>query len=164
MYSVNDTVMYSSYGVCRIESIEKRDFSGEPTEYYILRPVSDDRNTFYVPTGNERLTAQMRKILSREEINELIRTMPDDNFNWIDNENQRKDEYRKIIENGNRRELVMLIKALYIHQQNQRTINKRLHSADERFLKDAENMLYDEFAYVLNISKDDVIPFIRSHI
>ena len=55
MYNVNDAVVYSSYGVCVISAIEERDFSGESVEYYVLRPVSDNKNTFYVPTSNEDL-------------------------------------------------------------------------------------------------------------
>ena len=36
--------------------------------------------------------------------------------------------------------------------------------ADERFLKDAEKMLYDEFALVLNIREEEVLPFIMEQI
>lgn len=164
MYNVNDTVIYSPCGVCRVHEIAERDFSGEPHVYYVLRPVGDSKNTFYVPTDNEQLTSQMRRVLSREEIDELIKTMPDENFIWIEDEGLRREEYRKILREGDRRKLVKLIKTLYIYQQNRREQRKKLHSADEHFLKDAENMLYDEFAYVLNIPREQVIPFIREHI
>ncbi|MBQ8297702.1 MAG: transcriptional regulator [Ruminococcus sp.] len=164
MYNVNDTVIYSHCGVCRIDEIAVRDFSGEPAEYYVLRPVSDNKNTFYVPVNNENLTAQMRRILSREEIDELIRVMPDENFIWIEDEFLRREEYRKILKNGDRHELVKLIKTLYIHQQNCRERKKKLHAADENFLKSAENLLYDEFAYVLGIEKSEVLPYIKQHI
>lgn len=36
--------------------------------------------------------------------------------------------------------------------------------SDERFLKEAEKMLYDEFALVLNIREDEVLPFIMKQI
>ncbi len=165
MYKINDTVVYSPCGVCRIAEITTRDFSGEPTEYYVLRPVGgNNKNIYYIPTQNEALTAQMRRVLTREEIDELIRVMPDENFIWIEDEYQRKEEYRKIIRNGDRHELVKLIKTLYIHQQSRLEQKKKLRSTDEHFLKDAENMLYEEFAYVLNIGKDEVLPYIRQHI
>lgn len=164
MYNINDIVVYSPCGVCRIAEISIRDFSGEPIEYYVLNPVSDNKNTYYVPTQNDTLTSQMRRVLTREEIDELIRIMPDENYIWIEDENQRKDEYRKILRNGDRRELIKLIKTLYIHQQSRLEQKKKLRSADEHFLKDAENMLYDEFAYVLGISKSEVLPYIKQHI
>lgn len=164
MYSVNDTVVYSPCGVCRIDEISEKDFSGEPKEYYVLRPVSDNRNTYYVPVENKNLTAQMRKLLTREQVDELISVMPDENYIWIEDENTRKEEYGKILREGNRHQLVKLIKTLYTCRENRREQKKKLRSADEHFLREAENMLYDEFAYVLGISRDEVVPFIREHI
>lgn len=43
-------------------------------------------------------------------------------------------------------------------------LKKRLHISDESFLKDAEKLLYEEFAHVLNITKDQVLPFIMRQI
>lgn len=164
MYNINDTVIYASYGVCRIKAVETRDFSGEPKEYYILQPVGDTRNTFYIPTDNEALKEKMRRVYSRKEVEELIRIMPDEGSIWIENEQQRKDAYRQIIENGNRHELIKLIKTLYIYRKDLEAQHKKLHSTDERFLRDAENMLYDEFAFALGISRDEVVPYIKEHI
>lgn len=164
MFSLNDAVVYSSYGVCIVSAIEKRDFSGENVEYYILRPVNDKKNTFYVPTSNSALTEKMRRVFSRKEAEGLIRIMPDEKFVWIDNELQRKDAYKKIIESGNRRELVRLIKSLYIHKKILEENHKRLHSSDEHFLQDAENMLYDELAYALEIPKSEVVNYICAQI
>ena len=164
MYNVNDAVVYSSYGVCVISAIEERDFSGESVEYYVLRPVSDNKNTFYVPTSNEDLKNRMHSVCSRSEVEELISVMPDEDFIWIDNDFQRKEEYRRIIESGNRHQLIKLIKTLYIRKQKLLEQHKKLHSADERFLNDAENMLYDEFAYALGIERDAVLPYIKEHI
>lgn len=164
MYKAEDIVVYSSYGVCRISAVEERDFSGSSEEYYVLRPVGESRNTFYVPTKNEALTSLMRKVLSKEEIQELIKTMPDENCIWIEDEAQRREEYRRILREGDRLELVRLIKTLYMYQQSCRDHRKKLHSADEHFLKDAESMLYEEFAYVLDIPREEVISYIKSHI
>lgn len=164
MFNVNDAVVYASYGVCRIKAIETRDFSGEPKEYYILQPVGNSKNTFYIPTDSNTLKEKMRKTYSRSEAEDLIGVMPDEDFIWIENENQRKETYRQIIEKGDRHELVKLIKTLYIHRQELDAQHKRLHSADERFLRDAENMLFDELAYALGISRDEVVPYIKEHI
>ena len=164
MYNINDTVMYASYGVCRITSIVKRDFSGEDIEYYVLQPVSDSKNTFYVPTSFGTLRDKMRRVYSREEVEELINVMPDEKLIWIDNDSERKEAYRNIIESGDRIQLVKLIKTLYIKRETLSQNHKKLHSADERFLHDAENMLYDEFAYALNIPKDEVISYIKQRV
>ncbi|MGN0625751.1 MAG: hypothetical protein ACI4I8_05750, partial [Oscillospiraceae bacterium] len=72
--------------------------------------------------------------------------------------------YQQILSGGDRTELIKMIKALYFHQKEQQKNGKRLHIPDERFLKDAENMLYEEFAYVLKIRKEQVLPFIMEQV
>ncbi|MCM1507376.1 MAG: transcriptional regulator [Ruminococcus flavefaciens] len=164
MYNINDAVVYGSNGVCVITAIEERDFSGEKVEYYILRPVSNTKNIFYVPTSNSILKNKMKSICSRQEVDRLISTMSGKNCIWIDNDVKRKEEYRKIIEKGDRNDLIGLIKTLYTKSTELGEQHKKLHSADERFLKDAENMLYDEFAYSLDIPREEVVDYIKQHI
>lgn len=164
MYRVNDIVTYSTHGVCRIFSVETRNFSGTPAEYYVLRSEGDSRNTFYVPTDNKALTSQMHRVLSRDELDELIRAMPDEKYIWIEDDNLRKAEYEKILRSGNRRKLIQLIKTLYIRRKDKMSENRKLRSADEHFLKDAEAALYEEFAYVLDIPREQVLPYIQQHI
>jgi CarD family transcriptional regulator len=164
MYNANDIVIYAPCGVCRINEIAQKDFSGTPMDYYVLQPEKDNKNTFYIPVNNEKLTSQMHRVMTREEIDELIRVMPDENCIWIENEDERREEYRKILREGNRHELVKLIKTLYIYQENRREHKKKLRSTDEHFLKDAENLLHEEFSYVLGIPKEDVLSYIKQHI
>ena len=102
----------------------------------------------------------MRRILTREEILELIETMPDEEANWIHNENERKEKYKRIITSGDRVELIKMIKALYSHKKKREAEGKHLYLSDERFFKEAERILYDEFQYVLNLQKTEVLPFI----
>lgn len=90
--------------------------------------------------------------------------MPEENADWIDNENVRKERYREAIAQGDRSELIKIIKGLYQHQQELQEKGKRLHLADERLFRDAEKMLYDEFAMVLNIKREQVLPFILQQI
>ena len=163
MYNVNDAVVYASYGVCTVKSIENRDFSGESVEYYVLQPVNDIRNTFYVPTKVGTLHEKIRKVCSREEAEKLISGMNEENNIWIDDEPLRKAEYRRILDRGDKHELISLIKTLSNRSRELDRKKKKLHSADERILHDAENVLYDEFAYALEIPKDQVAPYIREH-
>lgn len=65
-----------------------------------------------------------------------------------------------LIKNGDRTELIRLIKTLFKHKEKQKEAGKKIHITDERFFKDAEAILYDEFAYVLGISQNQVVPFI----
>lgn len=164
MHNINDMVLYGTEGICRITDISVRNMHGEDIEYYVLKPVGENNSTIFVPTGSETLTAKMRRIMSAEEIYALIRTMPDEEIEWIENENMRKQRYKEILADGDRKELVRMIKAIYLHEQERKKIGKKLHLSDEKFLKDAEKLLYEEFAHVLNIKKDEVLPFIMEQI
>ena len=90
--------------------------------------------------------------------------MPDEELPWIENDIERRERCREIIQVGDRRELVGLIKGLYLHGERQRERGRKLHAADERFLRDAEKILYEEFAHVLQIKRDEVLPFIMEQI
>ena len=118
--------------------------------------------TIFVPVFNDRLTAKMRRILSREEMDELIQAIPRGDSIWIDNEMQRRDAYKAILARGDRAELMGMIKALYRHQQGQLAKGRKLHATDERFYRDAEKMLYDEIAMVLHIKPEQVVSYIQS--
>lgn len=164
-YQVNDMVIYGTAGVCRITDISEQSFGEQQVRYYILQPVYDSNSTVFVPVGNESLTSKMHRILSAEEIYDLIRTMPEEDPNWTDNEAVRRENYKDIIRSGDRREIIRMIKALYSRQQKLlQNGKKKLHASDERFLKEAERMLHEEFAHVLNIQRDQVLPFILEQI
>lgn len=163
-YQINDTILYGSQGVCKITGTVQKDFGGCVMDYYTLKPVYSENSVIYVPMHNEALLHKMRRVLSPEEIYALIQAMPHQEVSWIEDENKRKETCRDILSRGDRMELIRAIKALYLHQQELQQKGRKLHVSDERFLKEAEKMLYDEFALVLNIREDEVLPFIMKQI
>jgi CarD family transcriptional regulator len=160
MYQVNDTVIYSTQGVCRIENITEKDFMGKKREYYVLIPMSNPGTTLFAPTDNEAVLAKMRRVLSAEEIHRLVEAAAGEELAWIVNENERKEKFRQILSSGDHKSLILMIKAIWIQKNNRLAEGRRLHMSDERFFKDAEQLLYDEFQYVLNINKADLISYI----
>ena len=160
MLNVGETVLYAANGVCTVEEITELDFGSGKTKYYILKPVSSSLNTFYIPADNQKMLSKIRKILSREEVDEIIASMPDSTAGWIENDLERKNEYKKIIGSGDCKSLVKVIKSIHMHKTEIAENGKKLHQIDEHMLKDAESLLYGEFATVLNIKKEEVLPFI----
>jgi CarD family transcriptional regulator len=106
----------------------------------------------------------MRRLLSEDEIYSLIRSMPDEDTIWIDNETARKEQYRAILSDGDRLQLMRLIKTLFLRERELKEVGKKLYAIDERFMREAEKMLYEEFAHVLNIKPDQVVPLISEQI
>ncbi len=164
MYNVGDMVMYGAFGICKITAIEKRDFTGEEQEYYILRHINYDKNIFYVPTGSEEALSKIHRICSKAEVDELISQMNSEGLIWIDNDIKRKEEYSRIIKDADKHEIIRLIKTLYLRRKELAESKKKLRSADENYLSLAENMLFEEFAFALNIDRSEVVEYIEKHI
>lgn len=164
MFQVNDTVVYGSDGICVIEEIAARTFDRKTQEYYVLRPLYGNQSTIFVPTQNEKLCAKMRRLLSAEEIHAIIRGLPGAETVWIDNEALRKQTYAQILRSGDRKDILRLLKTLHLHQQKLRDSGRKFHASDERFMKEAERVLYGEFAHVLHLEPAQVEPMILREI
>ena len=161
MFQVNDVIMYGAHGVCKIVGTEEKLISGVKKNYYILKPVGDSGSTIFAPTDNEAVLKKMRRLLSKDEIHKLIDSMGAENPQWVANENARKELYKNILAKGDHLELIQMIKAIYTHKKEREADGKRLHMSDERFFKDAEQILYNEFQYVLDISsKKELLSYI----
>ncbi len=160
MYQVNDMVSYGVQGVCKIIEIARKTFGKSTNEYYVLKPLNHREATIYVPVSNEALVKKMRPVLSPEEIHQLIQTMPEAELLWIPSETVRKEKYKEIIAKGEPVALMQMIKALHAHQQEQEAKGKKLHMADLHFFEEAERLLYNEFAVVLELEPEQVLPFI----
>ncbi len=164
MYKVDDMVMYGSFGICKVTAIEKRDLTGEEQEYYILKHINSEKNIFYVPTNNDTALSKIHPICSKAEVDELISHMNSEGLIWIDNDIKRKEEYSRIIKDADKHEIIRLIKTLYLRRKELAESGKKLRSTDENYLSLAENMLFEEFAYALDIDKSEVVEYIEKHI
>lgn len=160
MFDIGESLIYGASGICQLEDILERDINQETRRCYVLRPVYEAGSTLYVPVGSEKLEAKMRPLLCREEVYALIDEMPQEDADWIENENQRRESYTQALASGDRTQLVQLIKTVFARQQELRAAGRKLRMSDERFMKDAERALYDEFAYVLGMAREEVFPFI----
>ena len=165
MFNVGDVIIYGTQGVCRIVGIEEKAISGAKKNYYVIKPVNDIGPTIFAPTSNENILKKMRKLLTEEEINKLIDSMPDEKMVWMSNVNERKELYKALLAGGDHAALIQMIKALYANKKEREAAGKRLHMMDENFFKDAERVLYNEFQYVLKLrSKDDLMAYILARL
>ncbi len=161
MFQVNDVIIYGAQGICKIAGTEEKTIGGKKKTYFVLKPVSDKGSTIFVPTDNELALKKMRRLLTRDEIHTLIDSMPEENALWVANENARKELYKSILARSDHLELIQMIKAIYAHKKEREAEGKRLHMSDERFFKDAEQALYNEFRYVLDLrDRDDMMSYI----
>ena len=123
MFKVNDVVVYAAHGVCEIVGTEDQRFGGKSESYFVLKPKIDKAATFYVPANNPKALAKMRKVMSREGIDNLIDSMPNRQTTWIANENERREVYKRIIASGDQSTIISMIRTLYLHK----TVTGSLH-------------------------------------
>ena len=161
---VGDTVLYVGNGICTVENEMYKDFGSGNAKYYMLRSISNESNTFFIPADNEKAISKIRKAISKEEAEKIIDSMPHCETNWIENEEQRKELYREILNSGDCRRIVKMVREIYFHKEKIKDSKKRLHITDENALKSAESLLHDELAYALGIEKEQVTQYITERI
>lgn len=165
MYQIGDMVLYGMEGVCEITGKEHRATAGVEGDYYVLKPVENGQSTVWVPAGNPQLVHKMRKLLSAQEVYQLIHQMASQPvMPWENNDRARRDHFQEILRSGDRKSLISMIRTLYLHQQELAAKGKKLHLSDEKQMKEAEKQLHEEFAHVLHIDRDQVVPFIVQEI
>lgn len=160
-FQLEDIVLYGADGVCKVSEITERVIDNAVEKYYILRPLYDKKSTIFVPQSNEKLLGRMRELASEKDINIALETAVKADYIWIDNDADRKVGFRKIIEDGEIGQMLVLFKSLYFHRDKQAENGKKLHVADERMLKSVDKVLCDVFSYVLKVPRDDVTSSIE---
>ena len=126
----------------------------------MLEPVFQKNATVYVPVGNTVLTERMRRLLSEEEMQALIREMPAISEEWIPLESERTSRFKEALRSGDRRRLVALIKSVYRRREELSDAGRHIRASDAALMKEAETLLYSEMALVLGIHPDEVLPML----
>lgn len=153
-FSVNDLVSYGVSGVCRIAAIQECKLGKESEEYYLLVPIRDEKSTIYVPVKNSVLCGRMKKLLSREEMERFLSEVPEKEYPWIESDRERQDRCQSILMSGDRHSVAGLIRMFYARRESLSAVGKKLRVADDRFLREAEKMLFGEMAVVLEMETE----------
>ncbi|MCR5419559.1 MAG: CarD family transcriptional regulator [Lachnospiraceae bacterium] len=164
MYNVNDMVVYGNQGVCEVVKIGTLSMSmvDKKKKYYTLRPIYQREAAVYVPVDN--VTAVMRPVISKTEAEDLIRKIPDIDYAWITNEQERETQYKNALKTCDCEELVKIIKTLFKRKKTRIDEGKKVTVVDERYFRQAENQLYEELAYALNMDKNEIGDYINKSI
>ena len=161
MFQVNDKIHYGGSGVCLVQEIKSMRFGRTREQYYVLKPVYQNASLIYVPVDSPLLVGKMRAVLTKQEVEDLIREMPQIQTAWEDDPQLRKTQFDNLLRSNRCSDLVVLIKTLLEHKERRQSIGKTLHVADETYLREAQRLLFDEFAGALNIQPSQVNEYIR---
>lgn len=164
MFACGQQVVYGIHGVCNIVRTETRIIDRKEVEYFVLTPVEQPETSFYVPTNNATALSKLKPILTKEQLDLLLCSDKAVEDAWIQDENNRKQRYRELINSGNRAALISMVRTLLVHKSKQAAVGRKFHLCDENFLRDAQKLLSSEFSLVLNIPKEAVGEYIQSKI
>ena len=160
MFEKNQLIMCGGHGVCRVVNVTGNPFDrfDKVRKFYVLEPVFEKASTVYMPVDNEKVV--MRRIMNRNEAEELIDNMTEIETVRIKEEKGREQMYKDAISTYDCQSLVQIIKTLYMRRQNRIKEGKKALSSDEQYLRKAEALLYSEMAVALDIPKEEVQGYI----
>lgn len=156
MFKVGDKVVYGVQGVCQVADISTLKMDGIPKDrvYYTLRIIGKGEGNIYVPKDNVRMI--MRHILTPKEANDLIEDIPNIDPLPDVNDKEREMIYRDCIKSCDCRQLIRIIKSLYLRGRQRVESGKKVSSLDDRYLKQAEENLYSELSIPLEIPREEM--------
>lgn len=164
MFKKGDYVIYGSTGICCVVGVTTVDMAGIPKDrlYYILRPEGMVESKIFIPVDNKK--KMIRKVISKREAEELIEEIPEIETLDIVNDKLREEKYKQCIQSCDCRELIRIIKTIYLRDKKRMEQGKKATAVDERYLRLAEENLYTELSILLGIPKNNMESYITSRI
>ncbi len=160
MFKIGEYIVYGLNGVCRVEEIGPMDMSGidNDTVYYTLLPLYTKGSRVFTPVDNQRVV--MRPVISKDEVCRLIDEMDRIEEIEVVDDKRRELAYKEAVKSCDCRELIRVINTTRKRKAERLAQGKKMSACDERYLKQAQDTLYGEFAISLKISKDEVEEYI----
>lgn len=160
MFTVGDYVMKISNGVCRIDDITHLNMSGVDKNklYYVMTPVEGKKSTLYVSV--DTADQNIRSAMTKDEAENVIEAIPNIQEAWITNEKLREQQYKDAVKSGSPEALVGIIKTIYLRKKTREDQGKKNTAVDERYFKQAEELLYEEIAFALGKQKNEICTLV----
>ncbi len=156
MFKVGEYVVYGMNGVCRVENIGPMPISGVDGDrmYYTLLPLYTKGSTVFTPVDNTKV--KIRSVISKKKALELMDAMSDVEEIEVADDKKRELAYKEALKSCDCREWMRIINTVYKRKEERQAQGKKMSACDERYLKQAQDSLYGEFAISLKIEKNEV--------
>lgn len=118
MFQIGEYVVHGNDGICEVKDITQLELPGGSSkrQYYLLDSAKGkERAGIYSPVESSKV--QTRKVITKQEADTLIREIPAIQAAWVENEKLRENVYKEAIKSCDLRELVKIIKNMYLRRQ-----------------------------------------------
>lgn len=158
MYSLGDKVIYSSLGVFEIVDIRTEQVMGASAVYFVLcAKYEPSASQIFVPVGSEIEKRAMRLLITPEQALGLIKTAKDiQPIEWINENRARANFSKSIIDEGDHKRIISLIKSIDIVQAQRIADGKKPFLQDDHLRTRALKLLCSELACVLDCDMDEI--------
>lgn len=166
MFKISDKVTTRNYGVCVIENIVERSFGGELKKYYTLETLykTNPKASMKVHIPFERAEEQMRHVLDKKAVLDLISTFDSIKTIEIKDAKIRKNVFEELYKTGDIEKHCQLIKSLYLLDIDLKTRSKLLPYRDKEYFEKLKATVYHEFANALCMDPNEVEDYIETSI
>ena len=157
MFQSGTYVVYGCKGVHKILGTTHLNLEGIPKdrEYYVMQAVKKPDGAVYAPV--EAGKTNMRSVMTREQAAEHIHALT------CKTPKQREENCREGIKSCSPDSLLQVIKTVKERREERAKQGKKLTLLDLHFMEQAEDILYEELAISLSISRVEVEEKIRAY-
>ena len=155
MFNKGDYIVHGSSGTCRVEEITHIDLPGSDKDrlYYCLLPVYGGNSKVYTPVDSDKVP--MRRILTKQEAEQLLSDIPKIETMEAPGEKFREDSYKEVMKKIDCRSCVSMMKMLFQKRKTRLAEGRKFTAVDERYLKAAEDSLFTELAVVFEEDREE---------
>ena len=165
MFQPGALLVYGTTGVCRVEGIATPNLTRAEwgRQYYLLKPLYQD-GVIYAPVDSRKVP--IRHVISRQEAEDLIDLIPSIRAEACHAPTLQTlaQHYQSAVHSHDCKDLLELMMSIYAKQRQAESQKRRLGMVDERYMKQAERLLYGELSAALDIPFDEVQPYIARRV
>lgn len=154
MFSVNDVVVCGNNGICRIETIEKKQVMNQSKQFYVMEPILVKDSTLKTKIMLAiDTTRPMRYVKSKEEVQSLLNALATSGFYDERDYKKREKVYKEII---NSEDIFKYLDVLHMIYSN----NVFSSSTDRLYIDVIKRICNEEVSYVLCLDTDKAEEYI----
>ncbi len=166
MYQAGDIVIYGMTGACRVEEVSPmaRPGVGRNQLYYTLMPLYQRQCTIHTPVDNPKVA--MRPAISKEEAERLVDLIPSIQVKPYHSRanNDLTEHYNATLKSHDCTDLLELTMSIYAKKQEAEGSKRKFGVVDERYLRQAEELLFGELAVALELHREEVPAYIAARL
>jgi CarD family transcriptional regulator len=161
VFKIGDLIVYSGHGICRVDEISEKTYTGITKAYYVIHPIENNQKlTINTPVDNDKVV--ILKLMNKEEAENILESFNSAGVNWIEKPQLRGQVFKDIVYTGNRMDIAKVANTLLRKRHEIEMASRKFYEQDSRMLSSIQNILFKELAISLNTSPEAIVEKIKS--